>query len=359
MSIYKQKNSRYWWTAIYVPGSGSRYIRTSTNTEDKIKAAAIEQSIKLALHRAAPAEQLHALIDALLGSQRKAGIPIGAVWDAYSRIWDIGGKEVEEKTLRGRQRIIERLESWIKENRPAVVSAGDVDRGTASDYAEALKRSGAKSKTRKNVITEISVVWRELADAHGITNPWPGVVPEVTDSKRGIAFTRDEEAAVIKAADLAGYDWGVICRIARHTGLRYGDVASLTGADVDRDNLAIRLRPSKTSRHGIAVILPVPADVASMLPMIDGPLFVEASNSLPGQLWRCPFSRVLEAAGLADGGFTFHSWRHTFRTRLSEAGVSDDMAKRLGGWKIDKTANIYDHAERIGELRAAVESASR
>jgi integrase len=52
---------------------------------------------------------------------------------------------------------------------------------------------------------------------------------------------------------------------------------------------------------------------------------------------------------------TFHSWRLTFRTRLSEAGVSDDLAKRLGGWIEDATAARYDHAERIAELREAIE----
>ena len=42
---------------------------------------------------------------------------------------------------------------------------------------------------------------------------------------------------------------------------------------------------------------------------------------------------------------------------MSEAGVSDDLAKRLGGWTEDTTAARYDHAERIAELRAAVEKA--
>ena len=58
-----------------------------------------------------------------------------------------------------------------------------------------------------------------------------------------------------------------------------------------------------------------------------------------------------------DSLYTLHSRRHTFRTRLSEAGVSDDLAKWLGGWTEDTTAARYDHAERIAELRAAVERA--
>ena len=57
-------------------------------------------------------------------------------------------------------------------------------------------------------------------------------------------------------------------------------------------------------------------------------------------------------------GFTFHSWRHTFRTRLAEAGVSDEIAKRLGGWTVDKTAARYDHDGRLKELRHAINLAS-
>jgi len=45
------------------------------------------------------------------------------------------------------------------------------------------------------------------------------------------------------------------------------------------------------------------------------------------------------------------------RRGQSRAGVSDDLAKRLGGWTENATAARYDHAERVEELRAAVEKA--
>jgi len=44
---------------------------------------------------------------------------------------------------------------------------------------------------------------------------------------------------------------------------------------------------------------------------------------------------------------------------LREAGVSDDLAKRLGEWAEDATAARYDHAERVEELRAAEEKAKQ
>lgn len=357
MAIYKQRGSRFYWVSIYIPGSGNKSIRRSTGTEDKVKAQAIAETMRLALHRKAPADRLHALIDALMGEEGKPVMPLSGAWAEYERMRAIGGRKVEPKTLNQRRRAVERFLAWTTENRPAVKALGDVGRGTAQDYAATLIESGAASKTRKNLISELATVWKELSAVHGIKNPWPGVVPAVNDAKRGKAFTREEEAAILKAADQAGHDWGVISRLARCTGLRYGDIARLTQDSVDRTARALRLAPSKTSRHGIAVLLPLPVAILDALPTAPGPLFPEHAKCLPHQFWVYPYSKVLAAACVGGLGYTFHSWRHTFRTRLAEAGVSDDLAKKLGGWTQDATAARYDHATRLEELRTAVESA--
>ena len=39
--------------------------------------------------------------------------------------------------------------------------------------------------------------------------------------------------------------------------------------------------------------------------------------------------------------------------------MSDEIAKRLGGWTVDKTAMRYDHDGRIAELAAAVEAGAK
>lgn len=52
---------------------------------------------------------------------------------------------------------------------------------------------------------------------------------------------------------------------------------------------------------------------------------------------------ILRAAGVSGGHTTFHSWRHTFRTRLSEAGAPQEIAMALGGWTQAATAGLYSH----------------
>jgi len=65
---------------------------------------------------------------------------------------------------------------------------------------------------------------------------------------------------------------------------------------------------------------------------------------------------VLERAGVVAGPgevVSFHSWRHTFRTMLSRAGVPKETAQRLGGWTTD-VSERYNHD--VATLAAAIAS---
>ena len=68
---------------------------------------------------------------------------------------------------------------------------------------------------------------------------------------------------------------------------------------------------------------------------------------------RRQFEYLAELAGVGVGeNLTFHCLRHTFRTRLAAAGVGQDVAMRLGGWRSRDVAELYNHDE-VG-LRAAI-----
>lgn len=362
MSIYKRKESKYWWYSVYKRGGG--YVWGSTGKEKKSEAEAVEKVVRLAHQGDTLTDRLHAMIDALAGAKR-TGLPLAGVWDVYEDWMKSAGRSMAPITERKRKRVVERFAEWAKDNWPAVVNAGQVDRACAAGFASWLAKQGSGGKTRRNIIGEIGTVWEGLRRVRDdvTVNPWPLVLPG-DDSERLPPFTPEQEKAVIEAADAIGKGWGLACRIARATGLRYGDVATLKWSEVDLDKGVLRLRPAKTARHGIDVIVPVCTAVRDAL----GALWAKQGGTseyvLPGHAEAYPhphkgepgaFSVVLTKAGVTGGRHTFHSWRHTFRTRLAEAGVSDELAKRLGGWTEDKTAMRYDHDGRIDELRAAVE----
>lgn len=361
MSIYKQPKSRFWWYAIWTQKG---YLRGSTCTENEAEARAVEQTILAAHKRSLPADKLHAMIDMLVGSERKDGLFLAGVWIEYERHLRTSGKDLKSRTIQNRGMSLARLIKWAQHKRPMCVCAEDVDRSTAAAFADCLASDGTKGKTRANLIGDLGTIWEGLRRVwDGIKeNPWPLVVPAKNDSTRGKAFNRAQEAAVMAAADRIGDGWGLACRIARYTGLRYGDVARLAWAAVALDALVIRMEPSKTARHRITVVMPIAPPLESAL-RAERECDQFARLVLPRHAAAYPrpergglhaFAAVLDAAGLANEGFTFHSWRHTFRTRLAEAGVSDEIAKRLGGWTEDATAMRYDHDGRERELREAV-----
>ena len=66
---------------------------------------------------------------------------------------------------------------------------------------------------------------------------------------------------------------------------------------------------------------------------------------MQGTSYAAIFQPLLERAGLADAGFTFHSLRHTFATTLAAKGVHPSTAQRmLGHSDIRMTLAIYTHA---------------
>ena len=361
MSVFKRKESRFWWYSIYKVGGG--YVVGSTGKEIREEAEAVEKVIRLAHQGKTSADRLHAMIDALSGCRRE-GLPLASLWDTYWQWMQSVGNGLSEDSLRKRRRACERFAEWASENWPAAKFAGAVDRACVSGFASWLAAQGTMGKTRRNIIADLGAVWGGLQRVRDDVqlNPWPLVLPK-DDSGRLDAFTPSEVKNVLDAADKAGHGWGLACRISLYTGLRYGDVARLLWECVDLDRGFINLNPRKTARHGIIVTAPICAALATAIGAVrrDG-VFVlpehAAAYPKPEQGTPGAFSVILTAAGVS-GRHTFHSWRHTFRTRLSQAGVTDEIAKRLGGWTEDATAMKYDHDGRSKELTAAVEAASK
>ena len=356
--IYLKKNSQFYWCCFRVAGTKNKFIRRSTRTTDKNKARIIEQTLKLAMHRAAPADALHSMIDMLLGVEQKQhqpGLALEALQVEYERVSVSVGRIVSRKTLTDRARAIRRLIEWRDKVRPDIKTIEQMNAISIRMFASDLARMNLSTKTRKNVLSDLVTVLKTLGYP---INIWQGIMPTDTDSEIREAFSQEQEKRVLDAARIVGNRWYEMSLLSRHTGLRKGDIIALTDANVNKETRSIVLTPNKTKRHKIKVNIPLPDVVWNELESIltrSGQLFSD-HNPLPHDK-SIQFARVLELAGV-QGNYTFHSWRHTFRTRLSEVGVSDEIAMRLGGWRELNTAQRYDHAERIDELREAVSKAA-
>jgi len=365
MTIYKRRKT--WWVEYQV--DGKRY-RQSTHTHKYAVAKAWANQIDTA--RKMPTfEEAVAVLKMFYKKPVDGLLPIDSTFDIYLDLAKTTGKTaIKSDTMTRRRNTVKRLIEWLHRERPTVKTveavAGPIAAGFAT-YLTTLKgRDGKplKSKSRINIIADLTTVWELLGNAStNISNPWPSLRPQDIDGEIGKAFTPADERRVLDAARRVGKQWYEVCTIMRHTGLRYGDVARLMWTEIDGD--ALRLTPAKTKRHKIAVAIPIIEPIRDMIAALPrtGDYLFPVHAELYGNRGRAAreilsFREVLDAAGLGDAGYTIHSWRHTAATRLAETGADIETRKALLGHRVDATAERYDHDEHLDAKRAALERAS-
>ena len=351
-----------YWVDFFAQG---KRVRQSTKCSNRKAAQKFADAIATSSN--APTFEDAVEILRLVYGDHQTGIKLEDIWTTYLKIATATGKaSVEARTLTERRQRVTRLVAWISKNRPKITLAEQIDGPAAADYAAHLAAMGLKTKTRSNTIIDLGTVWRTLEKgSRSVRNPWGSLCPRITDAKRGEAFSREQEAAVLEAAKKVGKGWYEVSQIMRLTGLRYGDVARMTWAEIGAD--AIRLKPHKTQKHGIGVVLPIIPELRAVLdsiPRTTGDYLFPVHSELYGNRGRqaraaLNFREVLDAAGLGDAGFTVHSWRHTAATRLAEAGADIETRKRILGHTEDATARRYDHDEHLAEVAAALKSAAK
>lgn len=371
--LYKNNGSKYWWVSFRDPKRPGKFIRKSTGTTSIKDARSIEESMHLSIKGKISEMKLKSILDAVFTREREgAGLPIAQLWATYERFMSMRDRKPGERLVKQRKKNLEDFIEWTKTEFP-VATVEEVTFECAMAYAEHLKKKSTpkdkkhkaklKDKSRKEYIGNLSTIWKAAEALYGVRNPWKDLRPTVRDGQRHAAFTRDQERAVLAAAKASAVPhWYEACLIARWTGLRKHDVVFLEWSKVDFEKGVIRVKPIKTQGYNIEVEVPMVSVLRDALKglFVKGRKYVlpEFAKVYPGDPEDCTFAAILKAAGVDDPTITFHSWRHTFRTRLAEAGVSNDLAKRLGGWTQDATVQRYDHADKTEEIRQALESTS-
>lgn len=362
------KRGDVWYCRLKKDG---KLFRHSLNTSRKDEALKTVEDMKIVM-RGGCREGALKLVDVFFPPEKR-GVKLSSAWETYVKLCKaIGRFDLSARTIESRKNAVNRLIKWLNRNAPRIDFVDEIDGPIAAAFVmhlASLKGKGGKTaspKTRKNIIAELSTIFVMLSkESSGIGNPWNGLMPRTDHTVRVGAFTPDQEKKVFAAARTVGKGWWLASMISRHTGLRYGDVANLTWSCINLSDRTINLSPVKTKRHGIVVMLPITQPLFDalngeqkkgeyVLPNHHALYSVKSSASY----YALNFREVLDAAGIPEG-FTFHSWRHTFRSRLAEAGVSTETAMRLCGHTNKSTSAHYDHSTHMDEMRAAVDAAAR
>jgi integrase len=178
-------------------------------------------------------------------------------------------------------------------------------------------------------------------------NPVCRVSMEREHNTRDRWLSDEEEQRLLSAA--APYVRDLVL-FAINTGMRRGEILSLTWAGVDLTRRTVTVFKSK---NGERRTIPANQAVMDLLlekrqlkesvkrPVADVVFASETGTPIDGSNLRRGFLIALKAARIAD--LHFHDLRHTFATRLVQAGVDLYKVQRLLGHKSPSMTQRYAH----------------
>lgn len=368
MSIYRREGSKVWWMNIY-RGPGRKRIQCSTGTENEAEARIIEQGYMSMNRGETSRERLLKLVD-LMCPVEVAGIKLSDLGAWYKASAEDEKLVLSKKGLADRVNLCGRLYEWSRrETRCHVVD--DITPPVAWEFSKHLGKQGCSSKSRNDYVSSLGTVWKMLIKrAKATSNPWENakVQRDHSGDKHGRAFTREEVTRILAEAKKAGHEWYEASVIALYTGMRLTDVRFFKWEEIDFEGGWIHYRPKKTMRHNIKVDVPIHKELRKVLTgLAHGCASAGEEWVLPERHKNdckkyfkgdVPFKTIIERAGIAEQAgelLTFHCWRHTFDTRLAEAGVSQEVRMEMTGHTVKETERIYNHDQtRLEKAIAAL-----
>ncbi len=206
-------------------------------------------------------------------------------------------------------------------------------------------------------------------------------MPKVANNARERILTPAQAQGLLEALSITSPRMYHMSLVALHCGLRFGEIAALTRADVDFDRMALLIRDPKNGRDRYALMTPTVADLLrKLLARARGELiFPSRTGEVMKQVSDAYFRTVaalelnisseLDADGrpveITDNRLrvVFHTWRHTYGSWLGAAGnTGQTIADRLGHSSVQmserythlfsaerrRTATIIEHMFRHG-----------
>lgn len=324
MSIYRRKDSPYWW--VRFTHNGKRVFE-STGTDDRKKA-----------------QQYHDRVKALKWEQSKLGARPERMWkEAVVRYC----REKTAKRDLGRDIAIFK---WLDRH------LGNLKlREITRDKLEQIREVKLAERVRGNKhISDRqcspSTVNRYMALVRTVLNlackewEWTERVPKVpmyTEPNGRVRFLTDEEEAKL-LEELPDHQREIF-RFSLATGLRQRNVIRLEWSQVDVERQHAWIRPEQ-SKNGRAIAVPLNSDAIAVIRRQIGkhPAFVftyagKPVKSVNTKAWR----GALKRAGISD--YRNHDNRHTWATRHRKAGTSVPELQALGGWKSLTMVERYAH----------------
>jgi integrase len=236
------------------------------------------------------------------------------------------------------------LLSCLGSNRPiSRISTDDIDKLIAK-----MESDGNAAATINRKLSLLSTLFT-FGQRRGLVESIPYFDRKKVSEGRMYVISREEEQRILQHFnDNEESELRDLCIVACDTGLRMGELLKLEPVLILDSHLYVSADIAKT---GKARKIPYTKRAKEVLFRLkDTGLFQDLEYSKLNYKW----NQMKEALGITDTDAVFHSWRHTFCSRLAEAGVSPWKIKELAGHSNLKQTEKYTHIQDNG-LQEAIE----
>ncbi|MBQ7650915.1 MAG: tyrosine-type recombinase/integrase [Victivallales bacterium] len=369
--IIKAKASKYWQLCWTEKKDGKTvWRRMSTGETDRDKAEEAKETFDAVREGRARRDRLTSLIKAAGLDTIAEEVELDKLWEWYGCHCELTGAE---KQQRDRRNALNRFIAWLRRVHPEYTRVPEVSLRIASEYWQSLADKGDAPSTRNNNLSALNTIWASIqAPMELPTNPWAAIRRDTNGSIPYQPFTSEEMTSLRLAASnyfsqLADIGfWPAAIEMGYYTGLRLGDIATLTAEELQKEDDYLVLIPNKTRHWGddrVAVhSLSLPW--VQMLPNIPdgytGYIWPKAAASYLALRLSEDFTAIAKLAGIKldrepeEGERrtktvrlkTFHSLRHTFATDALKAGMTEAELRDQGNWSgTDVIHGHYNHAK--------------
>jgi integrase len=325
MSLYRRKDSSFWWVKLPAIRGESGPLQVSTGTAEKRKA-----------------QEFHDRLKAERWEQEKLGAKPRRTWE--EAVLKFLEETAHKRTHERDKSILRWLDDYLGGR-----YLDEIDRATV-DHIKATRAKIATQSTANRYLALIRTVLRKACHEW----EWIERIPKVSlyREKEGRirSLTPAEFAKLLQhlpphLADMATFSVA--------TGLRQGNVRGLTWSQINLELRHAWITPEQ-HKNGRAHAVPLNDMAMAVLHKQIGkhPTHVFSYREHPiANVSTKAWWKGLELAGIEN--FRWHDLRHTFATWHRQAGTPTHELQRLGGWKTLSMVERYAHVAPEGLQAAA------
>jgi integrase len=315
MSLYRRKDSPYWWVKLPLIRGESKPLQQSTGTTNRRQA-----------------QQVHDRLKAARWEQERLGVKPRHLWEEAVLRWILETKH--KATHEGDKSKLRWLDPHLGGK-----YLDEIDR-TLIDHIKYDREKIAKAGTTNRYLALIRSIlrracneweWSERVPKFNLFREAEGRVRSLSPQE----FEKLRQELPEHLADMAAF--------AVATGLRQANVKGLEWQYVDLERKHAWI-PGSKHKNGQPHSVPLNEMALSVLRRQIGkhPVRVFTFKGEPvANVYTKAFKAALERAGIED--FKWHDLRHTFATWHRQAGTPTHELQRLGGWKTGAMVERYAH----------------